>query len=93
MPLFDGGYGFVVESSGHKATVPVADADAALVARFEAEDRTVPAKFVTMTFMSHRPAADATCWCDDPESSWCMDGNGTAWRRVRVPETRGWEEP
>lgn len=82
MPLYDGGYGIVLESSRHKAIVTTAEADTELIAIFQAEQRDPP-HLETWTFYSHRRTADLSCFCDDPMSSWCTDGNGSAWRRVR----------
>ena len=86
--MYDGGYGIVVESSGHKRTVDAAAAVLELRQVYAADPFLgTPFDFTTVTLFSHLRSVEPWCFCADPDNQWCADGNGSAWSRVLMPAT------
>lgn len=77
----------VVGTSRHKHRWPIAVATNALITKAEDEGRARPLTVQPDRWFSHRK--DAECFCEDPDASWCPDGNGTAWIDVLYERETG----
>jgi hypothetical protein len=77
--------GVVMASSGHRRTVTREDAEREARTEMETDGYAVASVEEVVLFSHTAEIVNfGGCFCEDPEASWCGDGDGKAWRRVLV---------